>query len=278
VHSSRWAETLHPVAGPVAEARTLYVEQLRLVSRLASLERPLVVWDVGLGAGANALVACRESEGVIGSLRLLSFDCTVEPMLYAAEQAQQLEYPRGYEERIRELIRTGSVSFLDRGRQVHWTIHIGDFPTRLREQRQLRSIASESAGLWPAPDAILFDPYSPRRNPVLWSLEVFEAMHACASPDRPCQLATYSRSTLVRCGLLLAGFYVGCGLPVAGKEETTVASTRLESLQAPLDRHWLLRAFRSGNAEPIREGIYPGTALCEPTRERLTAHPQFATG
>ena len=52
-------ETFHPVVGPVAEAEALYVRQLRLPERIASQEDEFVVWDVGLGSGANALTLIR---------------------------------------------------------------------------------------------------------------------------------------------------------------------------------------------------------------------------
>src|SRR5277367_3631317 len=51
-------EVMHSVNDPAEEARSLYVEQSRLLERLESgSEEPLVVWDVGLGAAANAMAA-----------------------------------------------------------------------------------------------------------------------------------------------------------------------------------------------------------------------------
>ena len=51
-------EVMHSVNDPAEEARSLYVEQSRLVDRVLQPEGPpLVVWDVGLGAAANAMAA-----------------------------------------------------------------------------------------------------------------------------------------------------------------------------------------------------------------------------
>ncbi|MDP9066235.1 MAG: tRNA guanosine(34) transglycosylase Tgt, partial [Pseudomonadota bacterium] len=56
-------EVMHPGYGPEDEARSLYVDQSGLVQRLqAADDCPLVVWDVGLGAGANAMAAIRAVE------------------------------------------------------------------------------------------------------------------------------------------------------------------------------------------------------------------------
>src|SRR5271170_4461586 len=54
VRSHRFNETFHPVVGPMAEARTLHVAQQDLAER-ASSAHPFVIYDVGLGAAANAI-------------------------------------------------------------------------------------------------------------------------------------------------------------------------------------------------------------------------------
>jgi len=54
-------EVMHPVIGPAVESERLYVAQSRLAARLAEGGAPLVLFDVGLGAGSNALAAWRTS-------------------------------------------------------------------------------------------------------------------------------------------------------------------------------------------------------------------------
>src|SRR5580698_2165589 len=54
---------MHLGTDPEQEARSLYVEQSRLVERLqVQAGGPLVVWDVGLGAAANAMAAILAAE------------------------------------------------------------------------------------------------------------------------------------------------------------------------------------------------------------------------
>ena len=51
-------EVMHPGVDPAHEACSLYIEQSRLLERLRSpSDEPVVVWDVGLGAAANAMAA-----------------------------------------------------------------------------------------------------------------------------------------------------------------------------------------------------------------------------
>ena len=71
-------EVMHPALSPLLEAERLYVAASRLQARLCSPgPEPVVVLDVGLGAGSNALAAWKLSESLSPSerrLELVSFD------------------------------------------------------------------------------------------------------------------------------------------------------------------------------------------------------------
>jgi len=125
------------------------------------------------------------------------------------------------------------------------------------------------------PHAILFDPYSPKKNPTMWTVPLFTGLFRRLDPQRSCALATYTRSTMARVTMLLGGFFVGVGHPSGLKEETTVAANRSDLLDEPLDRCWLERAKRSHSAEPLGGPVYRQSPLSPETRERLRLHPQF---
>jgi len=265
VHALDFGETMHPGLGPAAEAEALYVKQLRIAERLAGHAGTFVVWDVGLGAAANALALLRATTDLDTSLQLISFDCSLAPLRFASAHRDSLGYFTGYEPMVERLIETGNVQFVNRRQSVDWTAYIGDFPSLLR---------SDGAG-WPKPDAIFFDPFSPARNPAMWTAPLFADLFAALDPARPCSLATYSRSSMTRAAMLLAGFRVGAGRPTGLKEETTVAANAPELVSTPLDRRWLERAGRSDSAEPLRDGKYQKRPLSAETWARLAAHPQF---
>jgi hypothetical protein len=109
----------------------------------------------------------------------------------------------------------------------------------------------------------------------MWTLPLFTHLYRCLEPTRPCAMPTYSRSTMLRVTLLLAGFHVGAGHATGEKEETTIAANTLELIDEPLDRQWLARARRSTSAEPLHEPVYRQERLCAATWERLQAHRQF---
>jgi tRNA U34 5-methylaminomethyl-2-thiouridine-forming methyltransferase MnmC len=268
VHSVAHRETFHPVIGPVAEAEALYVRQLRLVERMAAHDGEFTVWDVGLGAAANILTVLRATRGVRCPLRVLSFDHTVEPLEFALEHAAALGYFADYEDTLRQLVREQRAIFKDGNREVTWELHLADFPTLLADAQASKNL--------PAPHAILFDAFSPAKNPAMWTQPLFANLFRRLDPARPCALPTYSRSTLLRVSLLLAGFYVGAGHATGEKEETTIAANTLALITEPLDKQWLQRARVSGSAEPLWEPVYRQAPLREETWEKLRRHPQFA--
>lgn len=266
VRSLEHGETFHPVIGPAAEAQALYVRQLRLHERLNACPEEFVLWDVGLGAGANVLTALKALGDISGRLRIVSFDQTLKALQFAVEHADDL----GYLGELREVaatIASGKThhEFTHGQLKVIWEVHLGDFPTLL----------AECASKLPAPHAIMYDAYSPMRNPDMWTLPLFERVYSCLDAQRPCALPTYSRSTILRVTLLLAGFFVGVGHATGEKEETTLAANTLDLIDEPLDLRWLDRALRSHSAEPMFKPKWQVSPLSLQSRDRLQRHPQF---
>jgi tRNA U34 5-methylaminomethyl-2-thiouridine-forming methyltransferase MnmC len=268
VHDSRTGETMHPGLGPWQEAQQLYVEGSQLALRLREpaprkAGPALTVFDVGLGAAANALaaLACREAllagaaaARQVRPLHLVSFEQDLEPLRFAIAHAAQLGYPSGREAPLQAL--------LDRGRVeapgVTWELRLGDL---------VRLIAEEPCRA----DVIFFDPFSPKANPEPWSLPVLEGLHGCRRPGGDTVLVTYSSAFSTRAALLLAGFYVGEG-PRLGGRQTTAAATRFSLLAAPLDPGWLRRWRREREPWPLLSSPAARVNM----REALLDHPQWS--
>ena len=267
VHSLAHAETFHPVVGPVTEAEALYVRQLRLADRLRSCHDEFVVWDVGLGAAANPVTFLRSTRDIASRVRILSFDHTLEPLRFALGHTEHLDYLQGYEKALAGLLDSGNASFQNGAQQVRWELCEGDFPTLL---------VSPGANDWLKPHAVMFDAFSPATNPAMWTQPLFASLHRLLDPQKPCALPTYSRSTMLRVTLLLAGFFVGVGHATGKKEETTVAANTLDLIEEPLGREWLRRVERSSSAEPMWEPVYRQAPLSPETCLKLGQHPQFA--
>ena len=244
LRSIEHGETFHPVVGPMAEARSLHVAQSRLVQRAENCGRPLVVWDVGLGAAANAIAVIEAFQTAGGgcTVEMHSFDHTTAPLEFARDHASELGYPMPWIREIDSLLAEGSVA----AGRVAWRLHRADF------REFVRSPAA------PRPDAILYDPYSPSANPGMWTLGHFTQLRTCLDPARPCTLTSYSRSTAVRVTMVLAGFFVGRGGATGEKDETTLAATDRGLIAQPLDARWLEKVRRSTRGGPLREGCESG--------------------
>ena len=275
VYDGAYGEAMHPGLAPWEEATQLYVVGGGLARRLTAREGrspgsaggraqggALTLFDVGLGAGANALAAIDCHTGLHrrnmhpAPLHLISFEEDTGALRFALEEASTLAYPRGYEDAVEKLLSEGRAEIPG---GISWELRLGDF-TRLIQEEPERA------------DVIFFDPFSPRSNPAMWSLPVLEALHGCRRLGGETRLVTYSSSYAVRAGLLLAGFYVGEGPRPSSKIGTTLASTNFSELEYPLNPGWLARWRRERDPWP---SLTPPQARKQ-LREALLEHPQWS--
>jgi queuine tRNA-ribosyltransferase len=249
VRSLEAGEIMHPGVGPRVEAEALYVRQARLEERLRA--GPLVLFDVGLGAGSNALAARAAAVRSGGALELVSFERDLRPLELALEHAADFGFDEDGATAARALLAEGQ----HQDAQVRWRLAGGDLLVRLAEE--------------PArADVIFWDPYSPRANPDLWTIAAFRIARAAAGPR--CTLFTYSASTAVRVAMLLAGWAVGDGDGSGTKTHTTAAAVEPGDLARPLDRAWLTRLAQPNAPLPLDA---PADAAA-----RVALLPQFRPG
>jgi queuine tRNA-ribosyltransferase len=245
-------ELMHPIVGPLVEAEQLYVAPSRLEARLASgAAEPVVLLDVGLGAGSNAIAAWTASERMslvssgrsLRRLEIVSFDRTTVAMELALRDEHAASF--GYEGEAHRAARAIAATGTHETARTSWRLVRGDLPATL-----------EGAGR--SADVVFWDPFSPRANPLLWTVEAFAAVRPLCRAGAT--LHTYSAATKVRAALLLAGFAVGAGDVTSEGKQTTIAAVSAADLRRPLDRRWLDRLSRS--SEPLPSDAPPG-ALAE---------------
>ena len=268
-------EVMHSVNDPAEEARSLYVEQSRLVERLAKPDAPpLVVWDVGLGAGTNAMAAIQAVEAMwrraaadgphaARRLTLVSFENDLDSLKLALRHPAWFKHlrhaaPRG-------LLADDRWSSAAAG--VDWQLLRGDF--------------NATKFTAPLPDVIFFDPFSFKTDSALWTLAAFRELANLLSA-KAVELFTYSYSTSVRAALLASGFYVARGRGTGPKAETTIGLTPRAAVDAAgrelshgrelLGEEWLAKWRRSDAQAPL------GTDSSDASwHHAVRAHPQFQT-
>jgi queuine tRNA-ribosyltransferase len=261
-------EIMHMRTPPMEEAHSLYVEQSHLATRLGSPMEPLVIWDVGLGAAANAMAAihCYEAQASLGPvrpLRIISFENDLDSIRLALRHDDKFPYLR----------HGGPVGILEKGtwqskrhEGLSWQLVTGDFLETVRH-----------APL--PPDLIFYDMFSSRTHGEQWTIETFRRLFA-ACRGRATELFTYSHSTAARAALLAAGFYVAKGRCAGVKEETTIALTPA-ALGSPSARRyellaseWIGRWNRSQAKFPAEVSLEQRPAF----EEQIRRHRQFSSG
>ena len=265
-------EIMHSRTAPMVEAHSLYIEQSDLVARLrlsadenAATAAPLVIWDVGLGAAANAMAAilCYEAQAAAGPVRpmhIISFENDLDPLKLAFQHNREFTY-----------LRHGAIGgILDAGRWqspqhagLRWTLVQGDF---------LASIPAAPA----APDVIFYDMFSSKTDGTQWTLAAFRQLFA-ACEGRAVELFTYTCSTPNRAALLVAGFYIARGRSTVDKLDTTIALTPgAVGTSSPrqhelLTAEWLARWGRSSAKFPAGLPADQHASF----EQAIRTHPQF---
>jgi len=253
-------EVMHPGSDPSLEAQSLYVEQSRLLERLQECAvEPLVVWDVGLGAAANAMAAILAVENANPAatrpLTLVSFENDLDSLKLA------LDHP-GYFKHLRHAAPRALLSenrWINSAPAIDWLLLHGDFAVRKFDA--------------PSPDIIFFDPFSFKTDSAMWTLSAFrELAQACS--EKSTELFTYTYSTSVRAAMLAAGFYVAKGRGTGPKAETTIALSPQAAAAAHdrelLGQEWLTKWRRSGAQAPFGSLVDDGS-----WREAVLTHAQF---
>jgi queuine tRNA-ribosyltransferase len=253
-------EIMHSVNDPDVEAEAIYVAQSALIARglAGGLGRPLVVWDVGLGAGHNAMALIRAAERAGGRdpVTLISFERDLDPFALALAHPKRFGHLR-HEAPHRLAVEGG---FERDG--LAWRLCAGDF---------LATFAAEAR-----PDVIFYDPFSAKVDGEMWSLAAFRRLYDwLGAPGGPVELFTYTTSTAVRSSLLAAGFHVAHGLASGPKAETTIAlvpgDAGLPGQHRLLGRDWLERRARS----TARFGADVTDGDRDTVEHAIRIHPQF---
>ncbi len=259
-------ELMHPVTGPIEEAERIYIVPARVRERLGESTpgRPLVLLDIGLGAGSNALAAWKASHSSHSShssharddakrtLEIVSFDRSLAAfsLALAEENAEAFGFVGESLAAASAVLESGEHSC----RHTRWRYVDGELPLTLETQ---------AAGM---ADIVFWDPFSPRANPQMWTVAAFAALR------RVCRAGvavhTFSGATAIRSAMLLAGFAVGFGPVTGDNKRATVGAFDARELAEPLDRRWFERLGRSSAAFPVDA---PPDAL-----ERIGQLPQFA--
>ena len=177
-----------------------------------------MLWDVGLGAGANAMAAirCYEQAAALHPVRaldIISFENDLDSLRLAFAHRHHFPY-----------LRHGApAGLLGSGR---WRSSTGaGLSWRLVEGDVFETLAE----VMPRPDLVFYDLFSGRTHAEAWTLSSFRRLFE-AFGARDAELFTYTASTAARVAMLGAGFLVATGRATDDKPESTIAFTPPRSI------------------------------------------------
>ncbi len=205
---------MHSSSGALSESLLKHVYPSKILERE---EESIYVLDIGFGLGYNILALIDEFQKrkKKSFLKIISLENDFSYLSLLKE----ISFP-GKTGEIYDLIKAiaeGTGEFNDD------RLSIKIIPGDARE-----SIKRMSGMFF---DAIFHDPFSPSKNPELWSVEFFIELFRLAADHGI--LTTYSSAPQIRMALLSAGFRIGRGPAVGKKREGTLAAKggQITSLQ-----------------------------------------------
>lgn len=208
LYSSGHGDTMHSIHGAYDEAVKKHVQASRLFSQ-TNITDPVIL-DMGFGMGFNSLAAlhrCLDTPHC-SSLTIHAFekDIAIGELLSVELIPEELGNLYTH---IINLYKSKKLDLTINNKQLSLHLHTGDI-------RHLLPYFEVTC------DAVFHDPYTPSKNPEMWTVEIFTYLYQVMEKDAI--LTTYSSAPQVRGALLEAGFHLGSAPSTGKKKEGTIAS------------------------------------------------------
>jgi tRNA U34 5-methylaminomethyl-2-thiouridine-forming methyltransferase MnmC len=199
-----YSEAMHSSSGAYEEALLKHVKP----SRVLELESGSIsVLDIGFGIGYNLLALLFEASLSPLKKKLRIISCEFERTYH--QHMKTIRFNDRRDEQYAKLAKLYADGYYCDG-QIDAVMLFGD----------ARNHALSFSGM--DFDAVFHDPFSPSKNPELWSVEFFKAIRRGINEHGI--LTTYSSAFQARGAMIEAGFRIAGGPSVGGKREGTLAS------------------------------------------------------
>jgi len=204
-HNAVVDEHYHTMSGAFEEAVEKHLIPSTLLDKITTQD-DVVIADVCFGLGYNSIAALA---------RVWELDPTQHITLFAFEndseilsKIKEIDFPPSYHLaaiKLLHLLKHGSYE----DETLSATFFSGD------AQEELKRLANNSV------DVVFFDPFSPKKQPDMWTVELFSTLYAAMKKGGV--LTTYSCARMVRENMKTAGFRTVDGPVVGRTSPSTVA-------------------------------------------------------
>lgn len=186
--NEKYQEVYHSLTGAIEEAQKKYIEPL-------GVKDNQVILDICFGLGYNTYAAIENAK----NLKIIALEIDQEVL----NQLQELNIGLKY-----EIIKKVAKDHYYKDKDYEIKLILGP------AEKTIKTLKDKF-------DVVFLDPFSPKRNPELWTKEFFEDIYKLMKPNA--QLATYSCARTVRDNLKAAGFEIRNGPCVGRRGPSTIA-------------------------------------------------------
>ncbi len=211
LESELFAENCHSTAGAYEETLFNYIEGTEIKNKLSN--EKINIFEVGFGVGIGALATFSELKHYSGKLNFYSTELD-ENLVHWFKKSLSAEAQEIFPfHQLREYVYpSGLKSFVAEAGNRKLEIFIGDLSkTHPQIQEMMNDI-----------HAIYQDPFSPKKNPDLWTEKWFRFLKTISHPE--VILSTYSASHSIQKNLISSGWQVISAPGFAHKRSSTRAT------------------------------------------------------
>src|SRR3989339_875691 len=192
-----YEQAYHSLSGALSEAKLKYAEPCKIAEKAKS--GSLTILDICFGLGYTSLLAIHTAKASNPKCKIKIYALEMDPQVFGL--INKIDMDQEYAAIYNMIKRLSKDKLSIKQGGVDLQLHLGDARETILEIK-------DKAG------AVFLDPFSPPKNPELWTEEFFSNIHA--RMKKSAILATYSCAALVRINLVRAGFDVKDG-PHAGR-------------------------------------------------------------
>lgn len=206
--SEAFQEACHSSSGALAETHLHYLKGCQVEEKL-KVHKDIAILEVGFGLGVGFLATFEALRNLEGKWTFISLEIDEKLLEWFRLENQEHEF-------LKNLIwkKDAGLNFLEaQSDSCHLTILCGD------ARKTLPEFLEKNPHQW---SAIYQDAFSPRRNPILWTVEWFKTLKEYAKLD--VILSTYSASSSIRKSLIEAGWKLHKGDKFGPKRTSTRAT------------------------------------------------------
>lgn len=236
--SKQFQQCYHNPNGALTESNYVFFDSVHLFDRIQTYPR-FTLFEIGFGSGLNIWLFID---------RYISTNCKIPVHIYSVERfpiTPVLALSCSYDSFITHFDIQYHIKnvFTKIQKSGTHTFQINEFITLTIFSMPFSEITQPTTSI----DFIIFDPFSPDKNPELWTSAVFKVLADYSSPS--VILTTYCSASAAKAAMAVSGWHLAKAPGILGKREITLASLNPDQLSGYklVNRNRLIERWHNGD-------------------------------